>query len=204
MKLYYSPNLNPRVAVAMAKYLDAPVEYIRPNFKDPEQREAFSALNPNGLFPVLVESNRTTWETDAIVCRLCEITGSDLWRRDDEMVDMIKWISWGTHHLTKAADWLYFYLLIMPQWSDDAPDPDQKAENLSDFRKHAAILDAHLADHEWLVGDRISYADFRVATSFPFAKGAELPIGDFPNITRWNDQLMAIEAWRDPFKGLET
>ena len=90
MKLYYSPNTNPRVTVAVAKYLDAPVEFVRAAPRDPANTDSFRGINPNALVPVLVEDNRTTWETDAIVCRLCEITGSDFWRRDHEMVDMIK------------------------------------------------------------------------------------------------------------------
>lgn len=31
MELHYTPNLNPRVAVAAARHLNAPVTYIRAN-----------------------------------------------------------------------------------------------------------------------------------------------------------------------------
>ena len=72
----------------------------------------------------------------------------------------------------------------------------------ADFREHAATLDNYLAPRKWLLGDRISYADFRVATPLPFADGAGLPLAEFPNIRRWHNQLMEIEAWRDPFHGL--
>jgi glutathione S-transferase len=55
VKLYYNRNLNPRVAVAVAKYLASPVEFILAHPRDPKQEEAFRAINPNTLVPVLVQ-----------------------------------------------------------------------------------------------------------------------------------------------------
>ena len=66
MKLYYSTNLNPRVAVAVARHLKSPVEFVRASPRDPRYEEAFRPINPNTLAPVLVEGDRSYWETDAI------------------------------------------------------------------------------------------------------------------------------------------
>jgi len=115
---------------------------------------------------------------------------------------MIKWISWGTHHLTNAASVLYWHRIIVPTFSDEVAEPQVLENALNDFRRFAAILDTHLGGKTWLVGDRISYADFRVATSLPFAAGAGLPVDEFPQVRRWNEQLLAIDAWRAPFAGL--
>ena len=73
---------------------------------------------------------------------------------------------------------------------------------LREFRQHAAVLDAELAGRTWLVGDHLSYADFRVATALPFTKRAGLPLEEFANVKRWHDRLLQIDAWRDPFEGL--
>ncbi|MFI4968259.1 MAG: glutathione S-transferase family protein, partial [Gammaproteobacteria bacterium] len=145
---------------------------------------------------------RTLWETDAIACRLAEIAGSDFWRSGAELPEMIMWVSWGTHHLTRAADPVYFERIVRPQFSDKVMDPAELEEPLREFRQHAAVLNAYLADHEWLVGGRISYADFRVASSLPFAGRAGLPLEEFGNVLRWHEQLMAIPAWSRPFEGL--
>jgi glutathione S-transferase len=202
VKLYYSQNLNPRVAVAVARYLGSPVQYIRASPRSPQQEDAFRSINPNTLVPVLVEEDRTFWETDAIACRLSALAGSDFWRTDEQQVDMIKWISWGTHHLTNAASVLYWHRIIVPTFSDEVAEPKVLDNALNDFRRFAAILDTHLGGRTWLVGDHISYADFRVATSLPFAAGAGLPLDEFPQVRRWNEQLLAIDAWRAPFAGL--
>jgi glutathione S-transferase len=202
VKLYYSQNLNPRVAVAVARYLGSPVQYIRASPRNPQQEDAFRSINPNTLVPVLVEEDRTLWETDAIACRLSALAASDFWRTGEQQVDMIKWISWGTHHLTNAASVLYWHRIIVPTFSDEVAEPQVLENALNDFRRFAAILDTHLGGKTWLVGDRISYADFRVATSLPFAAGAGLPVDEFPQVRRWNEQLLAIDAWRAPFAGL--
>jgi hypothetical protein len=46
MKLFYSHNLNPRVAVAVARYLHSPVEFVRASPRHPENEHAFRAINP--------------------------------------------------------------------------------------------------------------------------------------------------------------
>src|SRR5690606_40076174 len=83
--LYYSHNLNPRVAVAVARHLRAQLRFVRaePMGRD---REAFRAINPNTRVPVLVEPALTLWETDAIAMRLAARFAPDFWpwrRRDD-------------------------------------------------------------------------------------------------------------------------
>lgn len=203
MKLYYSHNLNPRVAVAVAQYLKSPVEYVRARPRSPENTAAFRSLNPNALVPVLVEGESRLWETDAIACRLSTIARSDFWRTGDDLPEMIKWISWSAYHFTRAADPLYFYRIVAPTFSDDTPDPQLMAQSLADFREYAAVLDKHLADKTWILGDRMSYADFRVATPLPFAVGAGLPVEEFPNVKHWHERLWAIDAWREPFAGLD-
>ena len=76
-------------------------------------------------------------------------------------------------------------------------------EGLSRFRTAAAILNIELSGRNWLVGDAVSHADFRMASFLPFNDAARLPLGDYPNICRWSDRLEEIDAWRDPFRGLD-
>lgn len=82
-------------------------------------------------------------------------------------------------------------------------DHGRVEEGLSRFRTAAAILEAELSEGGWLVGDSVSYADFRMAAFLPFNNIAGLPLEDYPSVSRWYRQLEAIDAWRDPFKGLD-
>jgi glutathione S-transferase len=202
MKLYYSENLNPRVAVAVARHLSSPVEFVRAMPRHPAHEEAFRPINPNTLVPVLVEEGQTLWETDAIACRLAQLARSSFWRTDERLPQMMMWVSWSTQHFTLPASSHYFERCIRPTFSDVPEDPKVLAKDMVTFKKYAAILDQALKTRRWLVDDQLSYADFRTATVLPFAQRAGLPIAEYPNIVRWYAQLEALDAWREPFAGL--
>jgi glutathione S-transferase len=201
MKLYYSRNLNPRVAVAVARYLKSPFEFIR---ADPMgvEKERFRPINPNTLVPILVEEHRTLWETDAIACRLSDLSDPEFWPID-RLPEVMMWVSWSAHHLTRAGGTFTFENITVPQFFDRPPDAKALEEASADFRLYAGILDDILADRVWLIDDRLTYADFRVGTSLPFAEKARMPIAGFRNIQKWHDRLNQIDAWRAPFEGLD-
>ena len=90
MKIYFSRNFNPRLAVAVARHLDVDVEYEFAAPFEPSQRDRFRSLNPNLLLPILVEGDASLWEADAIACRLSQIAGSDFWRCGPTAPDMIR------------------------------------------------------------------------------------------------------------------
>ena len=200
--LYYSRNLNPRVAVAVARYLKSPVEYVSASPRDPRNEEAFRPLNPNTLVPVLVEDGRSLWETDAIACRLSAIAQSDFWPVQERLPELLQWLSWSAHHFTRAGDMFYFQHIIRPRFSLGPEDTHGLSNALNEFRRFAPILDEYLKGRDWLMDNRLSYADFRVATVLPFAKEAGLPVDDYHHIMNWHDRLLQLDAWRIPFEGL--
>jgi glutathione S-transferase len=42
-----------------------------------------------------------------------------------------------------------------------------------------------------------------VASVLPFADLAGLPLGGYPRVAAWHARLWQLDAWRDPFAGLE-
>jgi len=203
VKLYYSINLNPRVAVAVARYLDSPVDYIKASPRHPDHEEAFRAINPNTLVPVLVEGDKTWWEADAIACRLSQLAGSDFWPMGDALPETVQWLSWNKRHLTLAGEAYYFENIIKPKYIGLPPDPAVIADAEGEFHRFAKVLDDVLAQRRWLIDDRLTYADFRTASIMPFAEEAKMPVDRYENILRWAGRLDEIEAWRSPFEGLD-
>ncbi|MDE1996250.1 MAG: glutathione S-transferase family protein, partial [Rhizobiaceae bacterium] len=145
---------------------------------------------------------RTLWEADAIACWLSRHLGSNFWRTDDDEPDMIRWISWGKENFVRACDMVHFERGTKLRYDIGFCDHNLVEDGLRQFHEAAAILNRELSDRPWLLGDTISFADFRMATFLPFNDAANLPIGDYPSIKRWYDQLNGIDAWRDPFSGL--
>lgn len=203
MKLYYSRNLNPRVAVAVARHLQAPVEFIPASPRNPNSENAFRAINPNTLVPVLVEPDRTLWETDAIACRLSMVTASDFWPTGGAAPELQMWLSWSAHHFTRSAGVFYWEHVIKPRMGLGAADADVVSRGAGEFHRFAAVLEDVLSGRTWLVDDRLTYADFRVATALPFAEAAKLPLQEYTNIGDWHERLCQLSAWSRPFEGLE-
>ena len=203
MKLLFSRNPNPRLGVATARHLKADVAFEFASPMASGQAERYRVLNPNLTLPILVGSGWSLWEADAIACRLSREVGSNFWRGGDDEPDMIRWISWGKENFTRGCDMVHFERGTKQRWGLGPIDQAQVDEGFRVFHAAAAILDPVLAQREWLVGNSVSYADFRMATFLPFNDAAGLPVDDYPSIRRWYDQLEAIDAWRDPFAGLE-
>ena len=108
MKLYFSRNLNPRLAVAAARFLESPIEFEFASPFSPEQREKFLKLNPNQSVPILVEGDKTLWEADAIACRLSQLAHSDFWPMGESLPEVVRWISWGYWNFVRACDRVHF------------------------------------------------------------------------------------------------
>jgi glutathione S-transferase len=201
MKLYYAETLNPRKACAVAKYLNSPVEFVSVELgKGAHKKPDYLAMNPNGKVPTLaVSDDLTIWEADAIMAYLARFAGSDLLPEGDKQIEVMRWLSWSAQHFTRHGGSLYFQYIIKP-WVG-LGDPDQAAvtESQNYFRQFAAVLDEHLASRKFLLGDQLTIADFSVGIALPHAQKAQIPIGEFPKVSRWHDRLNELPAWRDPF-----
>lgn len=203
--LYYSRNPNPRLAVAVARYLDAPVTLAWASPFAPDQADRFLQLNPTQRIPILLEDDGTAlWEADAIACRLSQMVGADFWRQGPDQPDMIRWLSWGKETFVRACDMVQFELGTKRRYHRHLPtDTARIAEGTRQFHDAARILDRHLDARDWLTGTTPSHADFRMASFLPFNAIMHLPLADYPALNAWNARLEAIPAWSDPFQGLD-
>jgi glutathione S-transferase len=52
--------------------------------------------------------------------------------------------------------------------------------------------------------DRLTIADFQLASMACEWRRAEMPFDPYPNIARWLDRLMEIPAWADPWPAKAT
>lgn len=104
MKLYYSDILSAHRACAVARYLDAPLDYVYLDFaKGDHQKSDYLAINPNGKVRTLVKGGRITWEADAVICQLSEDMAADLWPHDARQIEITRWFRIGPGSLQIAS-----------------------------------------------------------------------------------------------------
>ncbi|NZA25674.1 glutathione S-transferase family protein [Luteimonas sp. SJ-92] len=203
MKLLFSRNPNPRLAVAVARQVCASVDFEFAAPLAPGQAERYRALNPCLRVPILVCPEGSLWEADAIACRLARDAASPFWRTDAREPRMIQWLSWGKENFVRACEIVQFERVTKQRYGLGPIDPGKVDEGRALFAESAALLDAQLAVRDWLLHDGLSYADFRMASFLPYHELARLPLRDYPAVARWYGRLEALDAWRDPFHGLQ-
>jgi glutathione S-transferase len=200
-RLYYAETINPRKCCAVARHVGAQLEFVRMDLLAQETRTPeFLKLNPNGKVPVLQDGDLCLWESNAIMCRLSDMTGAELWPHDGRQSDVLRWLFWDAEHFSRHAGRLYFEHIIKPTILG-LPQPDRNAvdQSLGFFRTFAAVLDEHLSAHRYVAADTLTVADFAIGITLPYAKDAHIPIAEFKAICRWHDRLSELKAWREPF-----
>jgi glutathione S-transferase len=200
LKLYYFLTPTSRKACAVAKHLGLKAEYQLVDLaKGDQHTPEFRKLNPNGRAPVLVDGERVVWESNAIMCYLADKAGSDLFPRDERLVEAIRWLSYDLAHFSRFTGLLFFERLVKPRLNMGPTDEKAIEEALGFFRRNAVALDQHLAGRAYVVGTGLTVVDFALAAFLPHAQEAGIPLSEFPHIARWHDKLMELPAWADPF-----
>jgi len=202
LQIHWFKAQAPRRVLALAKHLGVAVEYIEQNVAAGALRQAdYLALNPNGKAPTLVDGDYVLWESNAIMAYLSLRAGSDAWPAQNprEQVEVLRWLAWNDCHWAPLIGTYYFERIIKPQFGLGEADLALLDAERSSLRRHAKILDRHLAGRDFVCCDRLTIADFSLASmaTYHYAPGDEL--AEFPQIVRWLDGLQRIPAWADPW-----
>ena len=201
MKLYIFPPSSRALAIVALKNhlaLDCevqPIDLSRGDQLTPE----YLALNPNKKMPTLEDDGFVLWESNAILFYLAgKQRDSGLWPSDlKAQADVQRWLAWESAHWdAESCGMVAFEKASKRVLGLGPPDPAFIARGEQNFNRFAAVLDASLRGKTWLIGERLTIADFSVGGLVPSAERTGLPVGNFPEIVRWYQGLAALPAWR--------
>jgi glutathione S-transferase len=202
MKIYWIKAQAPQRVLALAKHLGVKAEFVEVDVKAGGLKTAdYAALNPNMKAPTLVDGDFVLWESSAIMTHLCIKTGSDMWPAHNpaEQVEVLRWLSWNDCHWSPAVSPFYFEHIVRATFGLGAPDSASLKTSVAELVKFAKVLDGHLAGRTFVACERLTIADFQLASMATYWRESEMPLEAFPNIVRWLDALMRIPAWADPW-----
>lgn len=193
-----------RVAAA-AKIMGIDIERVDVDlFKGESHTPAFLKLNPHGLTPVLQEGDTIIWESSAINIYLADKVNSPLLgKTEKERYEVLQWMFWS------GEQWRIFAVLLFDERV--AARAMGKAQNtaivdlaLSKIRSAALVLDAHLANRRFIVGDALTLADIDIAAPFSQIDRSRPPLDEFPNLYAWQQRLLdTVPAWAETKRDLD-
>jgi glutathione S-transferase len=122
---------------------------------------------------------------------------SGLMPRDEQArVDVVRWQFWDSSHFSPQLGTLTFQRVLKPMMGIGEPDAGKVEEALAAFRRHAAVLNERLVGKQYVVGDSMTLADLTLAPSLMYAKQADVPLAEFPNLQAWFSRISDTEAWK--------
>lgn len=153
-------------------------------------------VNPMGEIPVLEINGAKLTQTAPILLQLAEKYGRLGATTKEERYDLLRWLFWDNQKLSGGMATYRF----MRTFTRNA-DPAVMAWHLARVNDFLGILDAHLAQTDYVACDRLTVADISMCAylSYPTDEtGIDLVV-THPNIAAWLARLAVSPGWRAPY-----
>ena len=184
IKFYFNGSPNPtKVALFLEEagfeYLPLPVDTRRGEQFTPE----FLAVNPNGKVPAIDDDGVIVFDSNAILLYLAEKTGKFLSAERGPLLSWLMFVATGVGPFSgQAVHFRHF-----------APEKVPYADERYQFevKRHFAVLNGHLADRPYLLGETYTIADMNLwgwARMLPFILGDDAWTG-LSHVKRLVDEI---------------
>ncbi|KAH9908272.1 glutathione transferase [Xylariomycetidae sp. FL2044] len=198
---------NPLKVIYVLEELQIPYEIKRIQMQD-VKKEPLTLLNPNGRVPVIEDPNNSDlvlWESGAILTYLVERYDTDnriTYREGNEKHLLSQWLYFQASGQGPYFGQLSWFQRLHPE---KLPSVIERYQNEAD--RILGVLEGHLANRQWLVGDKMTYVDmawvpYTYALGFmrgnPTDEAAERErqaLKGFPKVLGWHRRLTSRESW---------
>ncbi len=186
--LYTASTFNGQRVSIMLEEIGLAYSVYKINLATGEQKQAdFLKLNSSGRIPVLVDHDNKEAEplvltqSVAILLYLAEKTGKLI---PESLPARAKVYEWMNFHAVDIGSTIFNAFYLQQRCS---PKQIEAAEKLtSKIHEHYRYFDEQLANNEYLAGGNYSIADI---TALPVVITQQQKLNEYPNLTRWVQQL---------------
>ena len=145
-------------------------------------------VNANGRIPVLQVGDRFIPESNAACYYLA--AGSDLVPTGRfEHADMLRWMFWEQYNHEPNIATLRFWTRWVGLDKLSELQRVQLGPKRSAGDAALKLMDEHLTDREWFVGERMSLADICLFAYTHVAGDAEFDLRSYPAVIRWIERI---------------
>ena len=190
MRLYeFAPTRSIRARWALQE-LGEEFEAVTVNLAAGDHRRPqFLKINPAGRVPVLVDGDLTITESVAIVLYLAERDPQRRFLPRDIALrsQVYRWLMFAATELEQPLWRIARHTALYPE---DMRLPAELPIAGRDFAEMAAVLERHMKDRQFVVGDQVTVADFVMAYTLDWANEARL-LGEFPILLAYRERMHA-------------
>ena len=202
MKLYYHPvSTVSRPVVLFAADSGIPLDYqVVDLMKGEHMQDAYGAVNPSRLVPVLKDGDFRLTESSAILKYLADKVDSPAYPKDLQkrarVNEMMDWLNTGFYRD-------FGYGLVYPQIFPHHKRQSEEAHaGTIQWGKERTkfwlkVLDQHLlgSGKKYLCGDDITIADYLGAGMVSLTELIHCNLEQYPNLARWYAAMKARPNW---------
>jgi len=167
------------------------VDYFNGETRTPAYREM---INEMGEAPVLIHGDHKLSQSGVILDYLAEVSGKFGHTNDDERREILRWMLFDNHKLTGSIASLRFLISIAKTGETATTDW---------LRKRAlgalSVVDGHLANNSFVIGKRLTIADFSLCGYLYYGEELPFDLGQFKHVQRWLDAIKNLKGWKHPY-----
>ncbi|MDN5787175.1 glutathione S-transferase family protein [Pseudorhodobacter sp.] len=165
-------------------------------FNGETRSPAFRAINQLGEVPVLVDGDIALTQSGVILDYISSKTGKLGGRSAAERREVLRWLFWDNHKFSGVIGSTRFLMNFLP--------PEKRPEAVITFQQARlksayALLNDHLANSDWIVGDQLTIADLSCAGYLYYPEPFGFDRKEWPHIDRWLDAIAAQPGWKPPY-----
>lgn len=146
----------------------------------------FLKLNPRGQVPVLEDAGEIIWDSQAILVYLARKQTDETWLPTAPlaMARVMQWLAVSENEILYGLARARAALLFKVPWN--------VAECQALGTQALVLLEAHLAQREWLAANHPTIADIACYPYVALAPQADLSLENHPAVVAW---IRRIQAW---------
>lgn len=165
--------------------------------RKPEWRDE---VNEMGEAPVLEDGDKRLTQSGAILSYLADKHGAFGGRTPEERYEVLRWLLFDNHKFTSFFATYRFLKAFGPA----APDPAVMAFLRGRFEGAFAIVNKHLANRPFMVGEEPTIADMSMSAYlfYPAEESGVDAARLYPEIGAWLQRLRQVPGWADPYEVL--
>lgn len=199
IRFYFHPTPNPAKVALFLEEAGLAYEAIPVDTSKGEQHvPSFRAINPNGKVPAIIDTDGPggrevrVFDSTAILIYLAEKTGTFLGTAADKP-ELLSWLLFIASGLGPFSGQAVHFQFAAPEGLDYAVNRYRR-----EAERHYQVLDSHLEGRSHIVGETYTIADISawgwLDRASRVRKGAEDPLGPFPNLKRLFETVDARPA----------